>query len=96
MRLGLITWDCVEYFKKWQQTLLSKLAILRDKIDQTCIELKEEYACDNNYSCVDDDEGAGDDDEEDEMADEDLDEDLPLLKDDDPLLPLLPLDFPWA
>ena len=27
--------------------------------------------------------------------DEDLDEDLPLLKDDDPLLPL-PLDFPWA
>ena len=57
MRRGLITWDCVEYFKKWQQTLLSKLAILRDKVDQTCIELKEEYACDNNYSCIDDDDG---------------------------------------
>ena len=47
----------MEYFKKWQQTLLSKLAILRDKVDQTCIELKEEYACDDNYSCVDDDDG---------------------------------------
>ena len=57
MRHGLITWDCEEYFKKWQQTLLSKLAILRDKVDQTCIELKEEYACDNNYSCIDDDDG---------------------------------------
>ena len=44
----------MEYFKKWQQTLLRKLAILREKIDQTCIELKEEYACDDNY---DDDDG---------------------------------------
>ena len=56
----------MEYFKKWQQTLLSKLAILRDKVDKTCIELKEEYACDDNY---DDDDGEAEREEADKNGD---------------------------
>ena len=42
MDCGFATWESADYFKKWQQNLVTKLQLLNTKVKETLKELKEE------------------------------------------------------